>query len=528
MFNLPSILAIAVGIGISRPQWNPTEYRKQFTTWSDWVKFAFILTFVLTFGTLVGFLLVIASGYPAQVGLQFPLAIGVGMIGGKTITAWRVHKGELSPEEPDEGEDGENQENDDRTVEGTPPEFPEDGSPDRSSRGVDAGINVLERCVQGQGNFDVPQNLAEEAEITDVIDKNPKRYIDRKLRVDETVYEEELPPSTFHQRKGGSLREDFHDRENVVPTSFSSSTYSFLVPNSETRATCSSCAGSGRTDCGTCRGSGKDTCSTCSGNGQVTEQDPCSSCNGQGGNSCRSCGGSGETTTREVCSACNGNRKQLKTCRTCGGDGRNQQGTLCGQCLGDGEISVNCESCSGSGKRETMTNCSSCGGSGQNACRTCGGEGYTEYQAQCSECIGSGRVTCSTCDGAGKVTCSTCDGECETITFENAKRSFTPSESVVYEALGVPVEILDGCSSITVDTNPAYTDDTVVKHEKVTERVPITEVSYEYAGNNWEVFDPKQDNTIQRLAGPENVLKELKLLAVGVSLFLIPLLALSL
>lgn len=517
MVTVPVLFGLTVGVVSARPQWNPTSYTKQFASWKDWLLFLFLMSILTGLGFFAGIFLAGTGSYAPEVAFLLPYALLIGLLGGKAITAWRIQNGNVVASDGDEEDESE----DDRVVSGPPSGFPTDEAPDSGDRDESAGKNVLERSVRGQGNFDVPSDLADEANVIDVVDKNPKEYREKYLRVSESFYEEEIPPSTFRQRRGSTLREDFDGRESYVPRSFEDATYEFLVPGSDTRSTCSGCGGSGRTDCSRCRGSGKDTCSECSGSGQVTEQETCSTCNGDGGNRCRACNGSGSTKTEETCPTCNGNRKQMVTCQ-CGGDGVNQRGYTCTKCGGDGTLWATCEDCGGTGTRQTTTNCSSCGGSGQQSCSACHGNGYTEYQARCSNCAGDGRVTCSSCSGSGKVTCSTCDGEQETITFEKAKREFTPSEDVMYEPLDVPVEILEAASSVVVGSNEAYTGETVVKHQKVTERVPLTEVVYEYAGETWEVFDPKQDNTIRRVAGPEDVAKELKLLAASLVLFGFP------
>lgn len=175
---------------------------------------------------------------------------------------------------------------------------------------------------------------------------------------------------------------------------------------------------------------------------------------------CPSCTGNG----RLICSTCDGNRNT--PCSGCGGGGR----TRCGRCSGSGVT----------GSGDNRRTCSGCSGTGQTSC---------------GRCNGSGTTTCSTCSGSGQVVCDRCDGDTQIVQFTKLTREYEPEETTEYVTESIPRHFLvnrDGNrvkKERNMNTAPDADDGAVFMKEHEVHEIPTDIVTYEYAGNLWELYD---------------------------------------
>lgn len=162
--------------------------------------------------------------------------------------------------------------------------------------------------------WDVPDDVPDSAEITDVAEEICKKEIVRTLTVDEQHVVEEHSPSAHAEFDPGAYFVDapFEDRAELVPTVFDEETFRFLVPGSEEQSNCSKCHSRGRLACGNCSGQGNRRCRSCDGTGVATDSSGntvrCKKCNGNGSRPCSRCDGVGDT----VCDRCDGSGRTIK------------------------------------------------------------------------------------------------------------------------------------------------------------------------------------------------------------------------
>lgn len=178
------------------------------------------------------------------------------------------------------------------------------------------------------------------------------------------------------------------------------------------------------------------------------------------------------SVTERVCPKCEG--ETIVRCPTCGGNGT----VVCSACGGD-----------------TRTRCGRCGGKGRDAdgdlCSKCRGDGYNP----CRRCSATGAETCGTCAGDGIVQCDRCEADGRVVQFTQLTRTYTPRKDTEYEAESIPEEYLQSPDGTQIrndlDRNrspDAIEGDWFFKEHEVRE-IPTTVVTYEYAGNLWEVYE---------------------------------------
>lgn len=293
------------------------------------------------------------------------------------------------------------------------------------------GQALLERLAEQK--WTAPDDLASAGSVQNARKIKPLRDIVRGLWVEEMRYEHAVAKSEFRETKR-DFRTDSENRHNVAPSGFASGTYKYIFEDTVTERRCRECNGTGALSCGNCDGHGELHCGDCGGSG------------------------------RRRCPKCNGEKKlvERETCGVCGGDGTNQRGYTCGNCHGDGV-------------HEMRTRCPNCRAQGEVDCGNCR----------------NGLVSCGTCSGSGEVGCGNCGTTGTIVEFDSLTRTYEPDKDVSYRDKSVPTRLLTDADGTRVDKdrdeNPSQ--DGLYRREDETRKIPVTVATYEYLGDDWEVFD---------------------------------------
>jgi hypothetical protein len=292
------------------------------------------------------------------------------------------------------------------------------------------GKKVLKKFVES--TWVAPDDLVDNSNVEKTRKIEPLRYITRKLKIKEVLYEKKIPNTQFSKEKSNH-RSDYKRRERVSPDGFKSATYTFYKPRTKNTESCDNCSGRGELDCTNCR-RGSVKCSRCSGSGKTQ---------------CRKCGGESNITVDEKCGACRGS-------------GEKSNGFTCNRCSGYGTI-------------EKTKNCPKC----------------RSGRVNCSKCGGSGKVTCSSCSGKGTHDCGKCDACGKLATYEYVERNYSPKKNVSYRNKSVPTSVIKDADGkrIEIDTNDNPKDSNLYRVQDETRKIPVTVATYKYLGDKWEVFD---------------------------------------
>ncbi|XP_032050169.1 protein SSUH2 homolog [Aythya fuligula] len=190
-----------------------------------------------------------------------------------------------------------------------------------------------------------------------------------------------------------------------------------------------------------------------------------------------------------------------------------------------------CHRCHGRGRSQ----CGACHGAGWARCVTCrGSRRRLKQQKRCQLCSGTGRSRCSTCSGRGSKTCTTCQGEKKLQHFRQLVITWRNNvfEFVSEHHLNFPGELLSKVSgeNIFQDENvvvcpivdfpePAISwasrraiaehsaafasSSRILRQRQTVERIPITEVHYQYLGKPYLYYIYGLENKVYALDYPE-------------------------
>ena len=206
-----------------------------------------------------------------------------------------------------------------------------------------------------------------------------------------------------------------------------------------------------------------------------------------------------ESVEECLCPKCAGETRVV--CPTCSGGGQ----VTCNRC--HGRTHNTCRRCSGSGQVETNN--------GYRACSNCGGQGHV----LCGRCGATGTEVCGTCSGAGDVVCDRCDGDGRVVQYAELTREYTPETEITYVDRSVPVSHLepaDGTQTFRErerNTAPDADSGDVFMREHEVREIPTDVLTYEYAGDLWEVYDVEENVTSP--AYPHELSTRVRVLAVA-------------
>lgn len=286
--------------------------------------------------------------------------------------------------------------------------------------------DLLDRYTE---SWSVANDLADEATVLDVERWDATKEIERTLTVTESTRTISVPPSDAPSR-GPVVPID--ERYEHAPDGFEVAEVTFADFENASLVACANCGGSGREACGTC------------------------------------------------------DRRTVVECDECRGDGTAD----CGECRGDG--AVDCGNCGGTGDLGDAA-CGRCNGAGENVCRTCNGTG----DRRCPKCDGAGEVTCPDCAGQGDVPCSTCSGAGELYRTTKGTLEYEPESSYTVEDLrGADEAWFEDVEGDRLDLSTRQTPDragdggsATVEHEVEQRAVPVTRVTYEYGGDEYDLYE---------------------------------------
>ncbi|GGL55638.1 molecular chaperone DnaJ [Halocalculus aciditolerans] len=278
-------------------------------------------------------------------------------------------------------------------------------------------------------DWKVADDLAERANIHDVVHEDVEKQVETDLRADDRVQTREFTVDEYETAVGEQAALDARFEE--APERFQDRSVSFVDYEVDP------------TVCSECRGDTTVECTRCTG-GEVE----CPDCSGRGSQNC-SCGDG------------------TVDCQGCHGSGRvhpHSGETECDNCAGDGDF-----------------RCPNCDGVGKFQCPDCGGDG----RQQCPTCDGTEKVTCEHCDGEGE----TYEAKAGTVDFSVEENTRVISDhgmpsQRVREASGVKRD------EQTASFDPPIEGGTGVVR-KTTEYfdVPTTKVEYTLDGDAYELYD---------------------------------------
>ncbi|XP_047927253.2 protein SSUH2 homolog isoform X3 [Anser cygnoides] len=190
-----------------------------------------------------------------------------------------------------------------------------------------------------------------------------------------------------------------------------------------------------------------------------------------------------------------------------------------------------CHRCHGRGRSQ----CGACHGAGRARCVTCrGSRRRLKQQKRCQLCSGTGRSRCSTCSGRGSKTCTTCQGEKKlrhfrqlVITWRNnvfefvsehhpnfpgellskvsGENIFKDENVVVYPIVDFPEPTISRASRRAIAEHSAAfaSSSRILRQRQTVERIPITEVHYQYSGKPYLYYIYGLENKVYALDYPE-------------------------
>ncbi|XP_050568750.1 protein SSUH2 homolog [Cygnus atratus] len=189
-----------------------------------------------------------------------------------------------------------------------------------------------------------------------------------------------------------------------------------------------------------------------------------------------------------------------------------------------------CHRCHGRGRSQ----CGACHGAGRARCVTCRGSRRRLKQQRCQLCSGTGRSRCSTCSGRGSKTCTTCQGEKKlrhfrqlVITWRNnvfefvsehhpnfpgellskvsGENIFKDENVVVYPIVDFPEPAISRASRRAIAEHSAAfaSSSRILRQRQTVERIPITEVHYQYSGKPYLYYIYGLENKVYALDYPE-------------------------
>nr|XP_038042091.1 protein SSUH2 homolog isoform X1 [Anas platyrhynchos] len=190
-----------------------------------------------------------------------------------------------------------------------------------------------------------------------------------------------------------------------------------------------------------------------------------------------------------------------------------------------------CHRCHGRGRSQ----CGACHGAGRARCVTCrGSRRRLKQQKRCQLCSGTGRSRCSTCSGRGSKTCTTCQGEKKlrhfrqlVITWRNnvfefvsehhpnfpgellskvsGENIFQDENVVVCPIVDFPEPAISRASRRAIAEHSAAfaSSSRILRQRQTVERIPITEVHYQYLGKPYLYYIYGLENKVYALDYPE-------------------------